>query len=51
MKVYTKATLEGEVQMTPEEMAYWDSKLAEQAAAEALRAVENSEPVIPTTTL
>lgn len=50
MAKYTKATPEGDVPMTPEEEAAWDAFLAEEVAREALRAVENPEPTIPTTT-
>lgn len=50
MAKYIKETADGPVPMTPEEEAYWDAFLAEQAAQEALRTVEETPPTIPTTT-
>ena len=52
MSKYTRATPEGEVPMTPEQEAFWDAFLAEQAAKEAARLANNSDtpPTIPTTT-
>lgn len=50
MSIYTKATPEGEVPMTPDEVAYWNSVLAEEAAKQALRDVTNPDATIPTTT-
>jgi hypothetical protein len=51
MSKYIKETENGPVPMTPEEEAYWDSVLAEDAAKEALRNVGNPELTIPTTTV
>jgi len=50
MSKYIKATPEGDIPMTPEEEAYWDAFLAEEAAREALRNVGNPELTMPTTT-
>lgn len=50
MTVYIKCTAEGEVPMTAEEVAYFEAFLAEQAAQEALRSVEETPSTIPVTT-
>ena len=50
MATYIKATPEGDVPMTPEEVVAWEAHIAKEAEEQALRAVENPEPTIPTTT-